>query len=82
MQTASFELLRETLVDVDIPEEEIAGQADLRNDLDIDSTELVEIVASINTKIGTRIPSKSLKGIRKVDELADLVERERSRAEN
>ena len=74
MSTA-YQLVRDALVELDIPREEIAPEAELRGDLDVDSTELVEVVASINAKSGTRVNSKSIKGIRTVGQLAELIEK-------
>lgn len=78
MQSTAFELVRDALVDLDIPKEEVTPEAGLRDELDIDSTELVEVIASINAKIGTRINGKAIKGIRKVGELADIVDKVRT----
>lgn len=74
MSTA-FELVRSTIADLGVPEHEVTPNADLRNDLDIDSTEIVELVASINAKLGTRLDGSLLKGVRSVDGLTLIVER-------
>jgi acyl carrier protein len=69
------ETIREALVDLGIPEDEVVPEAELRADLDVDSTELVEVVAEINAKVGTRLNSKALKGVRTVGDLTEVVER-------
>ena len=76
MSTA-YEMVREALVELDIPREEVAPEAELRADLDVDSTELVEVLASINSKNGTRLDSKALKGVCTVGQLVDCVDRAR-----
>jgi acyl carrier protein len=69
------ETVRKALVELGIPEDKVVPEAELRADLDVDSTELVEVVAEINTKVGTRLNSKTLKGVRKVGDLTEVVER-------
>jgi acyl carrier protein len=56
-----------TLVELGIERREIAAEAELRADLDIDSAELVEVVSSI---LGEAPDGKALKDVRTVGELS------------
>jgi acyl carrier protein len=71
LQTLTIEpRLTTTLLELGIEPEEITPDAQLRADLDIDSAELVEIVASI---LGEAPDGKALKDVRTVAALSEFV---------
>jgi acyl carrier protein len=63
----TFTRLRAVLEDLGVAAEDITPQALVRDDLDIDSAELVEIVAAVGD--GLAPDGKALRGIRTLAEL-------------
>ena len=49
-------------------------EADLIEDLNIDSLTMVEIIVSAQSKFGVEIPDKDLKDLRTVQDVVDYVE--------
>jgi acyl carrier protein len=72
--STTTETLHAALIELGVPGDELAPEALLRDDLEIDSTELVEIVASVVQGSGLRIGGKDLAGVRTLGQLADLLD--------
>ncbi|MER6301137.1 phosphopantetheine-binding protein [Kitasatospora sp. NPDC004669] len=69
---STFDRLKAVLVELGIEAEEIVPEAQLRADLDIDSAELVETVASL---VGGQAPDgKALKNVRTVAQLVEFLD--------
>jgi acyl carrier protein len=58
--------------------ERITGPADLRADLELDSLDLVELVAVLEDRIGGKLDGPAVDGIRTVDDVIDLIIRQPS----
>jgi acyl carrier protein len=69
-QTAIDTRLVDTLLELGVESDEIQPNAQLRGDLDVDSAELVEIVASIQ---GAAPDGKALKEVCTVGELSEFL---------
>jgi len=74
----SFELVRDALIALDIPAEEITPEVNIRDELDVDSTELVEIAVTLGRRCGTEINAKSVKDVETVNDLVALLEQLRA----
>lgn len=70
IQTTIDTRLIAALLELGIEADEIAPDAELRADLDIDSAELVEIVSSI---LGQGTDGKALKDVRTVGDLSEFL---------
>ena len=70
----SEELVRQALVQIGIPADEIKAGASLSNDLGVDSTELIEVASVIERESGAELPTGKLKGIRTVEQLIHCVD--------
>jgi acyl carrier protein len=55
-----------------IPEEQITEQANLREDLGMDSLDLVELVSALEDEIGMRVEQTELEGIETVGQVMEL----------
>ncbi|GAB3213433.1 SRPBCC family protein [Marinactinospora thermotolerans] len=69
-----YDKVHRALVALDIDAAKIRPETDLKAELDIDSTELVEIAASVTAGSGRRVDGKTLKGARTVSDLVRLLE--------
>jgi acyl carrier protein len=56
-----------------LPAEEITPAANLREDLGMDSLDLVELVTSLEEQVGQRVPREQLEGVHTIDDVVDLV---------
>jgi acyl carrier protein len=74
----SFDLVRDALIALDIPAEEITPDVNIRDELDVDSTELVEIAVTLGGRCGTEINAKSVKDVETVRDLVALLEQLRA----
>ncbi|RCV50087.1 SRPBCC family protein [Marinitenerispora sediminis] len=74
--TAGYERVRAALIAMDIDPARIRPGTLLRADLDVDSTELVEIAAAVMAGTGRRVHGRTLKGAQTVADLARLLDRE------
>lgn len=68
---ATYQRLREVLFELGVEAEEIQPEANLRTELQIDSAELVEIVAQIAP---TTVDGKALKSVRTVSDLTRFLD--------
>jgi acyl carrier protein len=57
------------------PASEVTLEADLVEDLDIDSLTMVEIIVSAQDKFGIEIPDADLKDLRTVQDVVDYIQR-------
>ena len=58
--------------------ERITPPADLRADLELDSLDLVELVAVLEDRVGGKLQGPAVDGIRTVDDVIDLIMRQPS----
>ena len=57
----SFDMLREILLDLGIDEERISESAHLRKDLELDSTETVEMALELKRRFGVEVKLEARK---------------------
>ncbi len=70
-----FEEIRDIMAStLDLDEEKLTEDTNLRTDLDIDSLDLVEFVSEVEDHFGIMIPQDSLEGIETIGQFAKLVE--------
>jgi len=67
-------LVRDVLIQLGVPTDEITPEAALFNDLNVDSTEMIELISVIEHKIETSIDEKLLKNVKTVAELVTFVD--------
>lgn len=60
---------------LDLDEDKVTPETNLRTDLDIDSLDLVEFVSEVEDHFGIMIPQDSLENIQTVSDFAALVEK-------
>ena len=71
-----FEEIRDIMVStLDLDEDKVTSETNLRTDLDIDSLDLVEFVSEVEDHFGIMIPQDSLENIQTVADFAALVEK-------
>ncbi len=69
-----FEQVKTSLVDMfDLPEEKIVPSATLRDELDLDSIDAVDMAVHLQKMTGKRVELSKLKEIRTVGDVVDLV---------
>jgi len=73
--------IKEILTDLGIEAGDIVPGARLEDDLDMDSTEVVELNAALNDRFGCRLPAGWYKG-RTVQDLVAFVEQGQSRGDD
>ncbi len=56
-----------------VPQAEISATADLREDLGLDSLDLVELITVMEDKVGTRIDQDLLVDVRTVDDVSRVL---------
>jgi len=56
-----------------VPQAEISATADLREDLGLDSLDLVELITVMEDKVGTRIDQDLLADVRTVDDVSRVL---------
>lgn len=75
--TAELEqLVTGVLVDtLDLPAEDVVPGADLRDDLGLDSLDLLELLAAIEAHVGTGVADADVRATRTVADAVALIER-------
>ena len=74
--TRMFEEIRDIMVStLDLDEDKVTPETNLRTDLDIDSLDLVEFVSEVEDHFGIMIPQDALEGIQTVSDFAAMVEK-------
>ena len=84
MQTREdiFEILREALVELfELEPERVTLQANLYQDLEIDSIDAVDLIDHIKRKTGTKIAAEEFKAVRTVNDVVEAVYRLANNAE-
>jgi acyl carrier protein len=61
-----------------VPASQVTPEADLTDDLNIDSLALVEIIVSAQEKFGVEIPDADLRDLRTVQDVVSYVQRARA----
>jgi acyl carrier protein len=70
-----LEYLRETLVELfDLKPEQIVPQANLYQDLDIDSIDAVDLILKLKELTGRKIQPQTFKHVRTVNDVIDAIE--------
>lgn len=70
-----FERLKEFLVSLfEIPEEDIKIDADLAEDLDLDSIDAVDLMVKIQELTGKKLSAEEFKNVRTVSDVIDRVD--------
>ncbi|MBC3950536.1 MULTISPECIES: acyl carrier protein [Pseudomonas] len=78
MQTREdiFEILRDALVELfELEPERVTLQANLYQDLEIDSIDAVDLIDHIKRKTGTKIAAEEFKAVRTVNDVVEAVYR-------
>ncbi|EPJ82320.1 acyl carrier protein [Pseudomonas syringae] len=78
MQTREdiFEILREALVELfELEPERVSLQANLYQDLEIDSIDAVDLIDHIKRKTGKKIAAEEFKAVRTVNDVVEAVYR-------
>jgi acyl carrier protein len=76
MQTREdiFEILREALVELfELEPERVSLQANLYQDLEIDSIDAVDLIDHIKRKTGKKIAAEEFKAVRTVNDVVEAV---------
>ena len=69
------EKVREFLIDdLEIDEEKIAPEAQLKDDLGIDSLDFVDIVVIVEKKFGFKIKPEEMAGVKTLGQFCDYIE--------
>ena len=69
------EKVREFLIeDLEIEEEKIAPEAQLKEDLGIDSLDFVDIVVIVEKKFGFKIKPEEMAGVKTLDDFCNYIE--------
>lgn len=70
------EKVREFLIDdLEIDEDKIAPEALLKDDLNIDSLDFVDIVVIVEKKFGFKIKPEEMAGVKTLSQFCDYIER-------
>lgn len=70
-----FEKIRDLIVEeVGVDEEQVTMDASFKNDLNIDSLDLFEMVMTLEEEFDVEIPSEDLENIDTVGDLIDYIE--------
>jgi acyl carrier protein len=70
-----FEAIREHLAARGIDPAKVTMDADLLNDLDLDSLDTVELTLALEEKFNVEIPDSELEGLGVISDAVDLIER-------
>lgn len=71
-----IEKINEFLVDeFEVEEEVILPEADLKETLELDSLDFVDLVVAIESNFGVKLVSKDFKGVVTLQDFYDLIER-------
>jgi acyl carrier protein len=69
------EIVREFLIeDLEVEEEMISPEASLKDDLEIDSLDLVDIVAIVQDKLGFKIKPEEMGQVKTLAQFCDYIE--------
>jgi acyl carrier protein len=60
-------------VGLGVPEEDVTPEASLRDDLGMDSLDLIELVTGLEARLGKQVPEAELTGVHTVEDAVDLV---------
>lgn len=66
--------IREHLATRGIDPASVTFQADLADDLDLDSLDTVELTLGLEERFGVEIPDSDLEGVRTVSDAVDVIE--------
>ena len=70
-----FEKLREIICDqLQVNEEEVTMESNIRDDFDADSLDFVDIVMSIEDEFNVEVPDEAIEDIKSVGDLVKLIE--------
>jgi acyl carrier protein len=58
-----------------IPAGDVAPEADLTDDLDVDSLSMVELIGAVQEKFGVDIPDEALKNLKTVQDVVSYIQR-------
>lgn len=74
-RTEIEEKVKEFLIeDLEIDEEKIAPEAQLKEDLGIDSLDFVDIVVIVEKKFGFKIKPEEMAGVKTLNQFCDYIE--------
>ncbi len=59
--------------DFDVPKEKITMEADLFEDLELDSIDALDMVGLVEARLGTQVEDEVLKGLRTIADVVDYV---------
>lgn len=70
-----FEKLREIICDqLQVNEEEVTMESNIRDDFDADSLDFVDIVMSIEDEFNVEVPDEAIEDIKSVGDLVKFIE--------
>jgi acyl carrier protein len=70
-----FDALKEHLVGRGIESDKVTLEADLQDDLGLDSLDTVEMTVGLEERFGIEIPDEELEGVKLVSDAVDLIEK-------
>jgi acyl carrier protein len=70
-----FEAMKEHLVGRGIESDKVTFEADLQDDLGLDSLDTVEMTVGLEERFGIEIPDEELEGVKLVSDAVDLIEK-------
>jgi acyl carrier protein len=70
-----FDALKEHLVGRGIESDKVSFEADLQDDLGLDSLDTVEMTVGLEERFGIEIPDEELDGVKLVGDAVDLIEK-------
>jgi len=70
-----FDALKEHLVGRGIESDKVTFEADLQDDLGLDSLDTVEMTVGLEERFGIEIPDEELDGVTLVGDAVDLIEK-------
>ena len=70
-----FDALKEHLVGRGIESEKVTFEADLQDDLGLDSLDTVEMTVGLEERFSIEIPDEELDGVKLVGDAVDLIEK-------
>jgi acyl carrier protein len=70
-----FDALKEHLVGRGIESDKVSFEADLQDDLGLDSLDTVEMTVGLEERFGIEIPDEELEGVKLVGDAVDLIEK-------
>jgi acyl carrier protein len=70
-----FDALKDHLVGRGIESDKVSYEADLQDDLGLDSLDTVEMTVGLEERFGIEIPDEELEGVKLVSDAVDLIEK-------